>query len=50
MIKKIHRLDMRLTEEQQALLERLMKKKAIGKGAVVNLAIKELADRELVKK
>jgi len=50
MSKKTNRLDMRLTDEQQALLERLMTKKAIGKGAVVNLAIKEMADRELVKK
>ncbi len=44
--KALHRLDMRISQAQKDRIEALMKRKALTKSAIVNLAIKELADRE----
>lgn len=42
-----NRIDMRITDEQADILDRLVEKKGIPRNAVVSVAIKEMADREL---
>jgi hypothetical protein len=43
----VHRLDMRITEEQQRIIEQLKEKLHLNRPAVVGLALKRLADAEL---
>lgn len=47
---KVNRIDTVLTDEQEKILQQLMKQKMIDRNSVVKLAIKEMYDRECGRK